>query len=129
MWKAIKERPGSWYITYNERVQPFGTIFFNERGDIGELVKRAVAQLNSGKRVVKGVRDSYEVVMRESGIADINPVRTPLCKKCEVPMKDGEALQNQLVGGTHRGATLSRLGPAQMVKVWKCPDCGHSFTK
>lgn len=64
-----------------------------------------------------------------SGVADINLVRTPLCKKCNVPMKEGEALQNQLVGGDFRGATLSHTGPAQMVKVWKCPDCGHSFTK
>lgn len=129
MWKAIQDRPGSWHIEYNDRVQPFGAIFFNERGDIGELVKRAVAQLNAGKRVVQGVRDLYEVVMTPSGVADINLVRTPLCKKCNVPMKDGEALQNQLVGGDFRGATLSHTGPAQMVKVWKCPDCGHSFTK
>jgi hypothetical protein len=129
MWKAIQERPGSWYITYNDRVQPFGAIFFNERGDLGELVKRAVNRLNQGKRTVHGVRGLYEVVMQPSGIADIKLVRTPLCNKCDTPMKEGQALQNQLVGGTHRGATLNRTGPAQMVKVWKCPDCGHSVTK
>lgn len=128
MWKANQERPGSWYITYNDRVQPFGAIFFNDNGDIGELVKKAVNRLNAGKRTVQGVRDLYEVVMKEDGVADIKLVRTPLCKKCDVPMKDGQALQNQLVGGTHRGATLSPLGPAQMVKVLKCPDCGHSVT-
>jgi hypothetical protein len=96
MWKAIKDRPGSWHIEYNDQVQPFGAIFFNERGDIGKLVKRAVAQLNAGKRVVQGVRDLYEVVMTPSGVADINLVRTE---------------------------------PAQMVQMWKCHDCGHSFTK
>lgn len=129
MWKAIQERPGIWYIEYNNRVQPFGAIFFNKRGDIGELVKRAVAQLNAGKRVIKGVRGLYEVVMTPSGVADISLVHTPLCKKCNVPMKKGEALQNKLVGGDFRGATLNRTGTAQMVNVWKCPDCGHSFTR
>lgn len=66
-WEAIKERNGSWHITCNGVVQPFGAIFFNERGDVGRLVKAAVNRLNRGVYVIRGCREDYAVIMGDDG--------------------------------------------------------------
>lgn len=59
------------------------------------------------------------------------------CKRCQVEMVSGKAFQNTLVGfpdfigdtGLERGCTVSRSGPAKLVEVWKCPECGRSVSK
>ena len=51
-------------------------------------------------------------------------------------MKEGVALENTLISsddfgndaGT-RGTTQSRIGPAKIIKVYKCSTCGQSFKK
>lgn len=127
MWKAIKVKNGIWSIEYNERVQPFGAIFSNERGeDVGKLVKAAVARLNKGINNVHGHRDWYFVTMQPSGVADIVLDRQLKCKKCTGEMLIGYAYQNEMV--TFGGGTSSRLGDAKLTRVWKCKECGHSVT-
>lgn len=56
-----------------------------------------------------------------------------LCRRCNVPMVLGKALQDTLVslddfGGDagEPGTTMSRSGPAVLVDCLKCPECGHS---
>lgn len=66
----------------------------------------------------------------------MTPPRPPSCRECGRQMKPGKALLNTVVGfpdfagdtGREVGCTLSRMGPAQLVPVWKCPHCGHSVT-
>lgn len=41
------------------------------------------------------------------------------CKHCQTAMIPGDT-------GNENGSTMSRMGPASMVKVWKCPQCGYS---
>ena len=58
------------------------------------------------------------------------------CFKCGGIMKEGVALENTLISsddfgndaGT-RGTTQSRIGPAKIIKVYKCSTCGQSFKK
>jgi len=59
----------------------------------------------------------------------------PTCNRCNVPMSDGIATAQTYVGGapdfpsdTH-ASTFSAGGTGKVVKVWKCPTCGHSMTK
>jgi hypothetical protein len=63
-----------------------------------------------------------------------NQNNPPECRRCKVPMKEGTALQNTLEGypdfpGDTSACTVSRTGPAEIVKCWKCPKCGHSILK
>lgn len=57
----------------------------------------------------------------------------PICKKCNVPAKRGQALQNTLAGssewadGSMDDATLTLSGNAELVQCWKCPSCGHAW--
>ena len=60
----------------------------------------------------------------------------PLCRRCNVLMWPGHALQSTMVTGTpdfpgdtgeERGQTISEGGPGVLVEVWKCPRCGHSL--
>lgn len=62
------------------------------------------------------------------------------CKKCSGKMVDGKTLLNELItfwdepfvfakDNDNRGNTQARIGTAKEVEVWKCKDCGHSFTK
>jgi len=59
--------------------------------------------------------------------------KAPLCKKCNTPAKRGTALKNILAGssewadGDMEGATLTLSGNADLIKCWKCPECGHSW--
>lgn len=58
----------------------------------------------------------------------------PMCKKCRSPMGSGIALENTVsgvpdFGGSNEVVTMSRTGPPILVKVWKCPKCGHSIAK
>jgi len=59
--------------------------------------------------------------------------KAPLCKKCNTPAKRGTALKNILAGssewadGSMEGATLTLSGNADLIKCWKCPECGHSW--
>ncbi len=58
----------------------------------------------------------------------------PECRRCKIPMREGEALQNTLAGypdfpGDRHAVTLSRTGPAEIIKCWKCPACGRSISK
>lgn len=59
--------------------------------------------------------------------------KNPSCRRCHVEMKSGIGLQNSLSGLPDfpggRVCTVSRTGPAEILKVWKCPKCGHSFEK
>lgn len=67
-----------------------------------------------------------------------------ICRKCSGEMKEGIALQNGISYGLPdfvgddlskmsekelRGQTFSYSGQAAQVVVWKCSECGHSFTK
>lgn len=55
------------------------------------------------------------------------------CRRCHVEMKPGIAIISTLVAGLPdfpgdvRGVTLSEGGPGELVKVMKCPKCGHSY--
>ena len=59
--------------------------------------------------------------------------KPPLCKHCDVPMKLGTAMQQTYVGGMpdfpgdKHSVTFSAGGAGKLVRVWKCPKCGHSF--
>lgn len=64
----------------------------------------------------------------------------PTCKKCSVEMHDGTALANTLSWSDDfgskskektppRGVTCSYGGESVLVAVWKCPECGHSFSR
>lgn len=63
----------------------------------------------------------------------------PLCRRCEIVMQEGQALQNEVIifadfvgdepNLTYRGATCAPIGKAVMIKVWKCRECGHSLKK
>jgi hypothetical protein len=53
------------------------------------------------------------------------------CKRCNVPMRPGKALVNNLGGvvdfaGDKYPVTMSPDGTAKMVDCLKCPKCGHS---
>jgi ribosomal protein S27AE len=57
------------------------------------------------------------------------------CPKCDIEMSEGKALTNtpsmripDFPGDTaeSRGQTMTMDGPAIMVKVQKCPECGYS---
>lgn len=57
-----------------------------------------------------------------------------LCRRCQVPMLPGKALQNTLVGypdflgdTVESVCTVSETGPPVMVDCLKCPECGHSI--
>lgn len=64
-----------WYITHDGKVQPFGAVFWNRRGDVGRWVKTAVARLNRGLDVVEGGRGVYRVTMEPCGIAKLEFLR------------------------------------------------------
>lgn len=60
----------------------------------------------------------------------------PKCKRCNVKMKKGVALQNgvfsmpDFVGdtGKERGCTVSADSlKVKLVRCWKCPKCGNSI--
>jgi len=57
-----------------------------------------------------------------------------MCKECGGKMKIGKALRNTLSGrrnkdgGFDRGTTVSMTGPPTMEPVFKCQECGHSYT-
>lgn len=62
----------------------------------------------------------------------------PNCRKCGVRMVAGTAIANTLVSGmpdfpgddgNSRGQTMHYGGTGQMVRVNKCPKCGHSITE
>ena len=55
------------------------------------------------------------------------------CKKCNIEMVPGQALENTLYGipdfiGDDTVCTMSMTGPPIMISVWKCPKCGYSTT-
>lgn len=59
----------------------------------------------------------------------------PICNKCKVAMKIGEALENGFTGspdfyGDQSGVMTISADPSKvkMVKCWKCPKCGKSLT-
>lgn len=63
-------------------------------------------------------------------------MKTPICKKCNVPMKTGMALQNGFTGspdfmGDQSGVMTISADPRKVAVVdcWKCPVCGKSLTK
>lgn len=57
------------------------------------------------------------------------------CKKCELRMRSGLALEQTYVGGAldfpsdHHAVTVSAGGPGRLIECWKCPACGYSVTK
>lgn len=58
-----------------------------------------------------------------------------ICRKCKTDMVLGIATAQTYVGGmpdfegeTH-SSTFSAGGPGEVIKCWKCPDCGHSVEK
>lgn len=56
------------------------------------------------------------------------------CHKCKIEMVNGKALKEIWDGipdfiGDDKNCTLSPSGRSDMVRVWKCPQCGHSVTK
>ena len=55
------------------------------------------------------------------------------CIKCKIPMKNGIAIQNTVVGVPDfiggNVITLSHGGPGKIIEVLKCPECGHSISK
>lgn len=65
-------------------------------------------------------------------------MKTPLCRRCNVPMRSGLALVNTLTSFADfpgdrpddflPGQTISRSGAAVSIEAWKCPSCGHSMT-
>ena len=54
------------------------------------------------------------------------------CNKCKIEMAKGVALQNTLTGIPDfpggKVCTVSRNGPAKLIDVLKCPQCGKSFS-
>lgn len=56
------------------------------------------------------------------------------CQRCNGEMREGQALQNTISTGIPdfpgatdlAGQTFSFTGPAKMVRVLKCVDCGYS---
>lgn len=60
------------------------------------------------------------------GIPGPLPVSVPACRKCRVEMVRGEALQNTAAYSDEGTGSMS--GPAELVDVWKCPECGKSIT-
>ena len=55
-----------------------------------------------------------------------------ICKKCNIPMKEGIAIENTMTGTPDfpggEVVTLSPGGPGKVIAVLKCPECGHSVT-
>lgn len=56
------------------------------------------------------------------------------CVKCSKEMLPGKELENSLSGipdfiGDDFVCTVSRTGPVQWVKVFKCPECGYTITR
>ncbi|HKX42707.1 MAG TPA: hypothetical protein VJO99_16240 [Burkholderiaceae bacterium] len=60
-----------------------------------------------------------------------NPTRPP-CQRCGGTMLRGHALENTLSGSPDfpggEVVTMSHTGPAQVVPVLKCIQCGYSVT-
>lgn len=62
-------------------------------------------------------------------------ILVPRCARCRSVMVQGIALINTRSYGIedfpgvpdHIGQTFSYTGPARLVQVWKCSQCGHSF--
>jgi hypothetical protein len=60
-------------------------------------------------------------------------IARPKCRRCKVGMRHGIALQNGLSGtpdfvGDKTDMTLSPdPEKVNVIKTWKCPQCGHSF--
>jgi rubrerythrin len=67
--------------------------------------------------------------MTEAELKAMTEDELKACRRCNVQMGRGVALLNQFVEADDTfGGTMSRIGPAEMVPVWKCPQCGHSVT-
>lgn len=68
---------------------------------------------------------------------DIDAITIEQCKRCNVPLVEGEALQNRLaglpdfIGDTGREAvcTVSYSREADLIECLKCPECGYSVTR
>lgn len=58
---------------------------------------------------------------------------TPVCRRCNVPMKDGTVLVNGCSGLSDLCGTAQTLHPdpskVTMTSCWKCPSCGRSLIK
>jgi len=59
----------------------------------------------------------------------------PVCRKCSIEMKEGQAIEQTWTSGIpdfigeSRGITMSLGGSGKVINCWKCPKCGHSITK
>lgn len=57
---------------------------------------------------------------------------TATCKRCGVDMKLGKAIEQTWTGTPDfpNGEVVTRSPgrPGKLIKVWKCPECGHSFS-
>lgn len=85
-----------------------------------------------GGRFIRGQRDSWEFPNHVSN-ETISKIIHNTCFVCGGLMKDSAALQNQDVIEISNGLSMtshvySNAGKAQLVKVRKCIECGHSHT-
>lgn len=55
-------------------------------------------------------------------------VDAPSCRRCSSPMSVGKAISPAVIEGTEGTYSIGLwIGEPNLVGVWKCSQCGHSF--